>query len=143
MVRVIMSSKRNLFHYNPPTTVDNCFVTDSVLDWDGNEVLVIIVTNARNRLPKDTKPFYLHKEKANATMKHTKATRFFEPIVAVKNDLRGFQRVYVSFQSTSSWNIASANALNEHTNFVKLHKKGRVNHKRQLVIEMKIARRII
>ena len=76
-------------------------------------------------------------------MKYTKAARFFEPIVAVKNDLRGFQRVYVSFQSTSSWNIASANALNEHTNFVELHKKGRVKHKRQLVIEMKHAWRII
>ena len=125
------------------TTVDNYFIKDAILDWAGNVCLGIIGINARNRLPNDIETFYLQKEKTIAFIKHTKATRFFEPIVAVKNDLRGFQRVYVSFQSTSSWNIASANALNEHTNFVNLHKKGRVNHKRQLVIEMKHARRII
>ena len=75
-------------------------------------------------------------------MKHDKAERFFEPIVAVRNDLRGFQRVHISFQSTSSCNIASVNALNECTNFFELHKKGRCNHKRQWAIDMNHARRI-
>ena len=137
-----MSSKRNLFHYNPPTTVDNCFVTDSVLDWDGNEVLVIIVTNARNRLPKDVKQLYLYKGNKNATLKHTKAVRFFESIFAVKNYSRVFQCVNVSFQSTSSCNIASINTLNECTNFVEIREKFRGNHKRQWVIEMNHAWRI-
>ena len=36
-----------------------------------------------NRLPKDIEPFYLHKEKIDATMKYTKAAILFEPIVAV------------------------------------------------------------
>ena len=80
------------------TMVDNYFVTDTVLDWAGNEVLGIIGTNLRNRLPKDIKPFYLHKEKTNETMKHTKAARLFVPIFAVKNNPRGFQHVRVSFQ---------------------------------------------
>ena len=64
--------------------MENYFVTDNVLDLDSNEGLEIIVTNTSNRLPKDIKPFYLHKENNNATMKHAKATIFFEPIVAVK-----------------------------------------------------------
>ena len=45
-------------------------------------------------------------------MKDTKAARFFDPIVAVKNDLRGLQSVHVSFQSMSSCKFASVNAPN-------------------------------
>ena len=75
-------------------------------------------------------------------MKYTKAARFFEPIVAVKNDSRGFQRVHVSFRSTPSCNIVSVNALNECTNFVELRDKGRGKHKQQWVVKMNHARRI-
>ena len=53
MVRVIMSSKRNLFHDKPTTMVDKYFVTDDVLDWAGNAGIGIIGTNVSNRLPKD------------------------------------------------------------------------------------------
>ena len=98
MVYGIVSIKRKLFHDNPTTTVENYFVTDAVLDWVGNEGLGIIGPNSRNRIPKDIKPFYLHKEKKIATMKHANSARFFETIVAVKNDLRGFQLVHVPFQ---------------------------------------------
>ena len=66
-------------------------------------------------------------------MKHAKAARFFEPIVAVKNDSRGFQSVHVSFQSTSSFNIASVNALNECTDFVELREKGRGKYNNQFL----------
>ena len=76
----------------------------------------------------------------NETMKHANYEIFFEPIVAVKNDLGGFQGVHVSFQSTSSYNIASVNDLNECTNFVEIDKKG--EHKLQWVIEMNDSRRI-
>ena len=69
-------------------------------------------------------------------MKHTKDARFFETIVAVKNDSRFFHRVLVSFQTTSSCIIASINDLNECTNFVEMREKGRGNHKQQWVIEM-------
>ena len=93
-----MPRKRKLFRQKPTTTIDNYFVADSVLDWAGNVGLGIIGTSTRNRPPKDIEPFCLHKEKTNASIKHTKAARFFETIVAVKNDSRGFQRVHVSFQ---------------------------------------------
>ena len=71
---------------------------DAILDWAVNAGLGIIGINVRNRLPKNIEPFYLHTEKTNATMKHTKAERLFDPIVAVKTILRGFQFVHVSFQ---------------------------------------------
>ena len=86
------------FHQKSTTRLDNYFVTDDVLDWAGNAVLGIISTNARNRPPKDIELFYLHKENTNETMEHTKAAILFEPIVAVKNNPRGFQLVHVSFQ---------------------------------------------
>ena len=85
MVRGSMSRKRKLFHEKPTTTVIKYFVTDTVLDWAGNSGFGIIGTNAKNRLPKNIKPFYLHKEKMNEITKHTKAEGFFEPIIAVKN----------------------------------------------------------
>ena len=81
-----MSIERKLFHENPTTTVDHYFVMENILDWSVNTGLGIIGTNASNILLKDIKPFYLHKEKTNTTMKHIKASRFFEPIVAVKKD---------------------------------------------------------
>ena len=74
-------------------------------------------------------------------MKHTRAARFFEPIVAVKNDSRGFQRVHVSFQSTPSCNIENVHALNECTEFVELREKGRGKYKQQCVIEINHARK--
>ena len=61
-------------------------------------------------------------------MENTKAKRLFEPIVAVKNDSRGFQYVHVSFQSTLSYNIASVSPLNECTKFVDIIKKDRGKH---------------
>ena len=61
-------------------------------------------------------------------MKHTKAAIFFDTIVAVKNYSKGFQHVHFYFQSTSSYNIASVNALNKCTNFIDLREKGRGKH---------------
>ena len=131
MVSGSMPISRKLFHEKPTTTVDNYFVMDAILDWAVNAGLGIIGINVRNRLPKNIEPFYLHKEKTNATMKHTNDARLFDPIVAVKNYSRGFQSVNVSFQSTSSCNITSVNALNECTKCFELCEKGRGKNKQQ------------
>ena len=114
--------------------VDNYFVTDGVLGWAGNAGLGIIGTNVSNRLPNDIEQLWLHKEKTNTTMKHTKAVILFDPVVAVENYYRVFQRVHVSFQSISSFNIEFVNALNESTNFVELHEKVKREHKQQWVV---------
>ena len=65
-----------------------------------------------------------------------------QPIIAVRDDERGFQRVHVSFQSTSSCNIATVNALNDCWHFVELCEKGRGANKRHWAIEMNHARRL-
>lgn len=137
------STKKKLFHQKPTITADNYFCNHKVLDHAGESGLGAILTNARNRLPCDIESIYLHKEKSNPTAnKHAMAARYFEPIVAVKDDERGFQRVHVSFQSTSSCNIASVNALNECSSFVELQEKGRGNSKQSWVIEMNHARHL-
>ena len=75
-------------------------------------------------------------------MKHTKAARFFESIVSMKNDSKGFQHMHISFQSTSSCNTTSVNALNECTNCFELREKVICKNKEQWVIEMSYYRRI-
>ena len=45
--------------------------------------------------------------------------------------------MHVFFQSTSYYNIAYINALNECTNFVEIQEKGRGKHKQHWVIETK------
>ena len=69
-------------------------------------------------------------------MKHAKSAGFFESIVEVKEYLRGFQSVHVSFQSTPSCNITSVDARNECTNFVEIREKCIGKHKHHWVIEM-------
>lgn len=127
-----------LFHQKLTITADNYFCNDKVLDHAGEtNGLMLFLTNARNRLPYDFESIYLHKKKTNPTAhKHAKAVQYFESIVAVKDDARGFQRVHVSFQFTSSCNIALVNALNECSSFVELQEKGRGDNKRSWVIEM-------
>ena len=80
MVCGSISSEGGFFYEKPTTTIDNYFFADAVLSWGGNAGIGIIGTNARNKLPKDIEPFYLHTDKMNANMKHTKAVRFFEMI---------------------------------------------------------------
>ena len=63
--------------------------------------------------------------------------------MAVKNDPNGkWQSCHVSFQSTSSCNISTVNALNEVFNYVELRERGRGVSKRKWVIEMNHARRL-
>ena len=109
----------------PTTTVDKYFVTDAVIGCSSHAGLGIIGRNVRNRVPTDIEPFYLHTNKTNTTVKHTKAGRFFDPIDAVKYVWRGL---------TSSCSIESANYLNECTNCVELREKYRGKHKLQCVI---------
>ena len=133
---------KKIFRKKPCITVDNYFINDGVLEWAGKAGLGVIGTNRRDLLPAGIKNEYLQKIPTNATMKHAKAARFTQPIVAVKDYPEGYQRVHVSFQSTSSCNIASVNALNECSMFVELRERGRGLNKRYWAIEMNHARRL-
>ena len=101
------------------------------------------MTSARNELPKDIASKYSHKSQTDPKNQCAKMARFAQPIVAAKNDPNGrCQRVHVSFQSTSSCNISTVNALNEMFHFVELRERGRGVQKRHWVIEMNHSRRI-
>jgi hypothetical protein len=101
------ATTRKLFKAKFCVTVDNYFISDDVLNWAGRNGLGVIGTNRRDELPKDIKSDYLHKIPTPSQIKHAKVARFTKPIVAVKDYEEGYQRVHVSFQSTSSCNIAS------------------------------------
>lgn len=134
---------KKIFRKKPCITADNYFIDDQVLDWIGEQGLGAVGTNARDKLPKDIPPAYLHKNKTAPKNQAAKVARYAPPIIAVKDDPhRRFQRVHVSFQSTSSCNIATVNALNEVFNYVELRERGRGANKRYWVIEMNHGRRI-
>ena len=135
-------NKKKLFRNKPCITADNFFQNDRIMEYLGEMGFGGIMTSARNSLPKDIKSHYLHKEKTDPKNKQAKVARFAQPIVAVKNVPGSHQRIHVSFQSTSSCNISTVNALNEIENFCELRERGRGNNKRHWVIEMNHARRI-
>jgi hypothetical protein len=53
-----------------------------------------------------------------------------------------FSRVHITFQSTSSCNITTLNALNQNSLFVVGKERGSGKHKRKWVIEMNGARQL-
>ena len=132
---------KKLFRSKPCITADNYFQSDEIMEWIGSQGLGAICTSARDRLPKDIKTKYLHQQKTLPKNKHAKIAKFASPVIAVKNEAT-HQRIHVSFQSTSSCNISTVNALNEVSNFVELRERGRGQNKRRWVIEMNEARRL-
>jgi hypothetical protein len=102
------------------------------------------MTYRRDRLPKAIPEANLHKKKTDSSPR-PKAARFFNSINAVKKvppveDKKGFQRVHTSFQSTSSCNISTVNALSPCTKSIRRREHGRGNNKRYWGIEMNDAR---
>ena len=104
-----------------------------------------VFTCARNRLPKGVKKHSFHHIKTDSSQK-TKVARFYEPVVAVKkmngaNDIE-YERVHVSFQSTSSCNISTVNALSSCSFFTREKERGVGLNKRKWHIEMNEARQL-
>ena len=74
------------------------------------------MTCRRDRLPSGVPGKYWHKEKTD-NGPQAKVARFFQPVVAIKdveqkNGKSAYRKMHVSFQSTSSCNISTVNALN-------------------------------
>lgn len=134
---------KKIFRVKPCITGDNYFQNCKVAEYIGEKQMGAVFTSSRNCLPKEIKPEYLQKERTDAKNRPAKIARFSQPIIAVKDDNeKKFQRVHVSFQSTSSCNISTVNALNEVYNFVELRERGRKDDKRYWGIEMNQARRL-
>lgn len=100
----------------------------------------------RDRLPPNVPAKYWHKQKTDSSPK-TKVARFFEHVVAVKKYPRErsqhpYRRVIVSFQSTSSCNISTVNALNQCTLNAHKREQGISQNKRTCGIEMNAAQEL-
>ena len=138
---------KKIYPTKPHSTWDNYFSGDGIMGWMGENGFGATMTCRRDRLPKDIKGEYLHKKKTDDSIR-TKVARFHKPIVAVKgveateDGKKAYQRVHVSFQSTSSCNISTVNALNGCQLQVQRRERGRGEGKRLWGIEMNDARRL-
>ena len=108
---------KKIFRKKPHVTMDNFFSGDKICDWIGSNGFGCTMTCRRDRLPSGVPAKYWHKEKTDSSPK-TKVARFFQPVVAVKtvkskNGMNKYTKVHVSFQSTSSCNLSTVNALIE------------------------------
>ena len=136
-----------LFDSKPHTTWDNYFSGDKIFDYVGKLGQGMIMTCRRDRLPTEIDGKFLHKKKTDSSHK-TKVARFFEPVIAVKevapgerDEWKKYERVHVSFQSTSSCNFSLVNSLNHCELTREQRERGRGKSKRKWFIEMNAARR--
>jgi hypothetical protein len=87
------------------------------------------MTNRRDRLSQGIPGMYISKEKTEAKTQRSRVARFNNPITLVKEvaadgDMKAYRLVHSTFQSTSSCNIATVNALNDHCLYVKQKERG-------------------
>ena len=121
-------SEKKIFKKKPCFTFDNFFSGEYSLNYLGNNGFGGVFTCARNRLPKGVKKESFHHQKTDASIK-TKVARFYEPVVAVKsfkssNNNPDYKRAHISFQSTSSCNISTVNALSSCLFFTREKERG-------------------
>jgi hypothetical protein len=140
----VADSRHQIWKIMPHMTWDNYFSGCNILNHLGELGFGATVTCRRDRLPKDITETYLHKKKTDSSPR-PKAACYFNPIVAVKNvpavdGKKGYQRVHTSFQSTSSCNISTVNALSACTMSIRRRERGRGENKRYWGIEMNHAR---
>ena len=112
---------KKIFRSKPHSTWDNFFSGDKIFEWLGTNGFVATMTCQCDRLSTEIDKKYLHKK--TDTSPRTKVARFMHPIVAVKNTDK-YNRVHISFQSTSSCNISTVNALNSCTLYLCAKEKG-------------------
>ena len=108
------------------------------------------MTCRRDRLPSSVPGEFMCKRKTAPGDKRARVARFNEPITIVKivnqpekercSGLKDYERVHVSFQSTSSCNLSTVNALNRNGLYARKKEKGRGENKRRWGIEMNDAR---
>jgi hypothetical protein len=138
-----------IFAKRPHSTWDNFFSGDQIFDWLGKRGFAATMTCRRDRLPSKVPKEYLHFQKTPSDTR-SRAARFNEPVTAVKQTLftlddtlhMPYKRVHVSFQSTSSTNISTVNALNSNKLFVVKKERGQGSAKQKWAIEMNKARQL-
>lgn len=106
---------KQVYSKPPHITADNFFSSDAMMDWLGGKGYGMTATCARDRIPKEIKP-YTHHTKVDATHLRCKAMRYENPVVAIsqckaENDKKAYTKTFVSFQSTGGTNIIGVNNL--------------------------------
>ena len=132
--------KKKIFVSPPHLTFDNYFSGEEVFHYAGKKGFGLTMTTRRDRLPKSIPSKYVHKKKTTSDAR-SKAARYVNPVIAVKNE-EDYEIVLTSFQSTSSTNIMSVNALSQSANFVEARSRGRNDKKRIYFIEQNFARQL-
>ena len=134
------NEKKAIFKKCPHITWDNYFSGEDICHYAGKKGFGLLMTNRRDRLPKEVKGEYMHKKKTDST-KRSKSARYIEPVILVKEE-ENYEVVLTTFQSTSSCNIISVNSINFNHNFVEARCRGRKQHKRHYLIEQNNARHL-
>jgi hypothetical protein len=139
--------RRQIFKKKPHSTWDNFFSGDQICDHAGELGFGVTMTCRRDRLPNGVPSDNMCKKKTTNDPR-PKAARFNQPINLVKivegdgANKKGYVRVHTTFQSTSSCNISTVNALNECSMYVRKRERGRKENKRFWGIEMNDAREL-
>ena len=146
MVKGSIGNHNKIYDMKPHITMDNFFSGEKILEWIGQQGFGATMTCRRDRLPPSVPAKYWHKQKTDTSLK-TKVARFLEPVVAVKTvqsegTHEKYRRVNVSFQSTSSCNISTVNALHQCKLSVTKRERGMSDNKRSWGIEMNAAREL-
>ena len=115
------SNKKKIFKKHPHITWDNYFSGEEIMHYAGEKGFGLLMTNRRDRLPKNVKGEYLHKKKTD-TSKRTKCARYIEPVILV-NVQQNYEIVMTSFQSTSSCNIILVNSMHFNHNFAEVRSR--------------------
>jgi hypothetical protein len=122
-------------------TSDNFFSSPGIFDYVAKRKIACTSTTRRDRLPlTGANAKYLHKEKTK-TDERSKAARFFQPILCLRED-EGSVQCHVSFQSTSSCNIMCVNSVNRCSTYAAARERGRGENKRNWYVEDNDAREL-
>ena len=152
--------RRQIFMEKPHSTWDNFFSGDDINNWIGLNGFGTTMTCRRDRLPKGLPNYFFHKISTAPGDFKARVARFNNPITVVKHVSMtpaqaaqgtegqpatppiNYTKVHVTFQSTSSCNISTVNALNQNSLFVVQKERGSGKQKRKWVIEMNDARQL-
>ena len=131
---------RGIYSEKPHLTFDNYFSGDCIVQYACEKGFGLTMTVRRDRLPKGIPTKYLQKEKTPVS-RRSKAARFENPVF-ITRECEGSIIQLTSFQSTSSCNILSVNALNDCELYCHTKQRGRGDKKRQWGIEMNQSREL-
>eukprot|EP00957_Ditylum_brightwellii_P203986 15337084-Ditylum_brightwellii.AAC.1 len=115
---IIGDGDENIFFFTkqPLITCDNYFSGDTIFDCARSKGFELLMTVRWYRLPRGVPPQYFHKKPTDPDNSTANCACYTKPTVVATNKedketKKKYQKVHVSFQSTSSCNIQAVNML--------------------------------